>query len=120
MITISNGQTTISSIEHADGFETTPDDRIELVKTVSSTGTGTVTVEDYGVVANGEIISLSAVFSATDYATLKTWWSGRTLCNVTFDDGTTMSNARILIRRTNYFDKMMSNYKKVDLEIWKV
>lgn len=114
-IKITYNNATISSIGRADDVDYTPDDRQELVKII-----GGVTVEDYGVCADGEVISLSAVFSDADYATLKTYWSGRTLVTVELEDGTIINNARVVIRRTTYYDALLPRYKKVQLEVWRV
>ena len=114
-----NGNT-ISSIGKTEDLEFTPDDRQEIVKTVTNTGTASVTVEDYGVVANGGVISLSAVFSNADYNALKTWWSARNKVNVVLDDGTTISSARIVVKGTRYYDGMLPQYKTVNLEVWRV
>ena len=128
-IKIQNGNTIIESLGRTRDFESTPDDRIELVKTVTNTGASNVVVEDYGVVANGEKITLTAVFSNADYNALKTIWSARTLCTVTLDDGRVINNARVLIRRTQYnesanadlqkaLQRKLSGYKNVTLEVW--
>ena len=119
-IRITYNGNTISSIGKTEDLEFTPDDRQEIIKTVTSSGTASVTVEDYGVVANGEVISLSAVFSSADYNTLKTYWSARNRVNVVLDDGTTINNARLVIRGTKYYDNLMPQYKTVNLEVWKV
>ena len=111
---------TIQSIGRADDYEATPDDRQQLVQTFNSNGQSSVTVEDYGYVADGEVISVSAVFSDTDYATLVSYWSARTSVTVVLDDGTTINNARVVVRRTQYYDKLINKYKKVQLEVWKV
>lgn len=110
---------TIHSIGRTKDTEFTPDDRQTLLKTFGSTGTASVTVEDYGTVADGEVISLTATFSATDYNTLKGYWSNRTHVTVTLEDGTTIQNARIVIRRVQYYDPLMTSYKQVQLEVWK-
>lgn len=111
---------TIKSIGRTEGLEITPDDRQELVKTVNSTGTETVTVEDYGVVADGEVISLEATFLPADYNTLRNYWTNRTPVTVILDDGTTnINNARIVIRRIQYYDKLMPTRKTVQLEVWR-
>lgn len=119
-IRITYSGNTVSSIGKTEDLEFTPDDRQEIVKTVTSSGTASVTVEDYGVVDNGEVISLSAVFSNADYGTLKTWWSARNKVNVVLDDGTTINNARLVVKGTRYYDGMMPQYKTVMLEVWKV
>ena len=111
MVTIGS----VRSVGRSKDFETAPDDRQELVKII-----GGVTVEDYGVVDDGEIISFSAIFSAADYETLKGYWSSRTLVPVILDDGRTINNARVVIRRTTYADDLLNSYKNVQIEIWRV
>ena len=110
----------IESIGSTNNLERIPDDRQTLVKTVTNNGTPSVTVEDYGVVANGEIISCNAVFSASDYTTLLGYWSNRTQVRVELDDGTVIANARVVIRRSSYYDNLLNAYKTVQLEIWRV
>lgn len=111
---------TIQSIGSTQNLEKIPDDRQQLVKTVTNAGVPSVTVEDYGVVSDGEVISLSAVFSSADYTTLLGYWSNRTQVRVELDDGTVITNARIVIRRMQYYDKLMNSYKTVQLEIWRI
>ena len=111
---------TIESVGSTNNLERLPDDRQALVKTVTNNGTPSVTVEDYGVVANGEIISCNAVFSSADYATLLNYWSNRTQVTVILDDGTTINNARVVIRRSSYYDNLLNPYKTVQLEIWRI
>lgn len=111
---------TVHSLGFAKDTEFIPDDRQNLVKTFNNTNQNNVVVEDYGVCANGEVISLSATFSSADYTTLKGYWSNRTLVTVTLEDGTVINNARIVIKRTQFYDAMLSGYKTVQLEIWRV
>lgn len=119
-ISITYNNNTIKSIGSTQNLERVPDDRMQLVKTVTNAGVPSVTVEDYGVVDNGEIISCSAVFSSADYSTLLSWWSARNRVNVTLDDGTTISNGRIVVRRSSYYDNLLNGYKTVQLEVWRV
>lgn len=111
---------TVRSLGNTDGLQVTPDDRQQLVKTVTSAGVASVAVEDNGVVANGEVISLSAVFSAADYVTLSGYWTNRTKVTVVLDDGSTISNARIVIKNVQYYDNMLSSFKLVQLEVWRI
>lgn len=111
---------TVKSIGKTEGLQIIPDDRQELVKTVTSAGASSVAVEDAGYVADGQVISLSAVFSDADFNTLSGYWTARTLVTVVLDDGTTISNARIVIKGYQYYDKLINTYKLVNLEIWKV
>lgn len=110
----------IKSVTKTDDLQITPDDRQELVKTFTSNGTPSVTVEDYGVVADGEVISCSATFSSADYETLRGYWSNRTRVTVVLDDGMTINNARVVIKGVQYYDGLLSQYKRVSLEVWRV
>ena len=110
----------IQSVGSTQNLERIPDDRQQLVKTVTNNGTPSVTVEDYGVVANGEVISCSAVFSPADYTTLLGYWSARTRVRVEMDDGTVITDARIVLRRSSYYDNLLNGYKTVQMEIWRV
>lgn len=115
MIQITYNNNTIKSIGRTTDMEIVPDDRQEIVKTI-----GGVVVEDYGVITNGEITTLSCVFSATDYSTLLNYWSNRTKVTVTLDDGTIINNARIVIRRTQFANEVLNKYKKVYMEVWRI
>lgn len=106
---------TIGSLGKTRDLEIIPDDRQALVQTI-----GGVVVEDYGVVADGEVISMSAIFSAADYETLKSYWSTRQLVTVTLDDGTVIQNARVVIKRVRYADDLFNAYKEVNFEVWRV
>lgn len=110
----------IRSIGRSSDLEIMPDDRQQLVQTVTNTGASSVTVEDYGTVANGEVISLTATFSASAYSTLRGYWTNRTPVSVILDDGTAISNARIIIKRVQYYDDLLNQYKKVSLEVWRI
>ena len=105
----------IESIGKTSDLEIVPDDRQEIVQII-----GGVTVEDYGVIADGEVTSFSATFSSSDYNTLVDYWRLRTKVKVTFDDGRIINDARIVIRRTQYYDDLLNGYKKVTLEVWRV
>lgn len=114
-IRITYNNNTIQSIGKTKDLEIMPDDRQQIVKVV-----GGVAVEDYGVCADGEIISLSAVFDASTYSTLVGYWSNRTLVTVTLDDGTVINNARVVIKSVKYYDELLNRYKTVALEVWRV
>mgnify|MGYP000502956627 CR=1 FL=1 len=111
---------TIKSIGHTDGLSIIPDDRQTLVKTVNQNGAGSVTVEDYGVVDDGEVVSFSAVFSSSDYNALVTLWKNRTAVTVTLEDGTVIASARVVLKSAAYFDVLLPGYKKVSMEVWRV
>jgi hypothetical protein len=119
-IRITYNNNTIESTGRSSELEFLPDDRQELVKTVTNTGQPSVIVEDYGYVPEGEVISLSATFSEVAYNNLLTIWKNRTQVTVRLDDGTTINNARIVIKRIQYYDPLLNKYKTVQLEVWRL
>lgn len=98
------------------GFEF--DDRQELVKTIN----GAVVVDPWNGsrVSNGDVVTVTAMFSAADAATIKAWWAARTKKNVTLDDGSTISNARIIVRRIEFVNLFETTHCKLGLEFWRV
>ena len=100
----------------------TPDDRQELIKTITLSGgvyVPSVTVVDAGNCEDGETISYSGVvFTATGWATVKGYWQNRTLVTVVGVDGVTYSSCRIVVRqwtRNKHFTSVAA-----DIEIWRV
>ena len=100
----------------------TPDDRQELIKTITlSDGVyaPSVAVVDSGNCADGETISYSGVvFTAVDWATVKGYWQNRTLVTVVGVDGVPYSSCRIVVRqwtRNNHFTSVTA-----DIEIWRI
>lgn len=110
MITIGS----VRSVGHVENYTSKPDDRQSLVQTI-----GGVVVEDYGVVDNGEVLSMTATFDSTNYDALVLLWKNRTLSSVTLEDGSVIT-ARVVIRSYTYADKLFPGYKKVSFELWRV
>ena len=100
----------------------TPDDRQELVKTITLSGgvcVPSVAVVDVGNCADGETISYSGVvFTATDWATVKGYWQNRTLVAVVGVDGVTYGSCRIVVRQWTHNKHFTS--VAADIEIWRV
>ena len=109
---------TVKSIGKAENYNWTYDDRQTLVKTVN----GAVAVDAWSGSrgADGDIVSCSANFSTADATSVLSWWTSRTKKNITLDDGSTISNARILVRGKQMIEGFESKYIKLNLEFWKV
>lgn len=109
---------TVKSIGHAENYSYEFDDRQEVVKTIR----GAVVVDPWAGsrVADGDVVSFQATFASADAASIKSWWASRTKQNVTLDDGSTISNGRIVVRGIDYIDCFWTKYVKLRLEIWKV
>ena len=108
---------TVKSVGKCENFSVAPDNREELVQLV-----GGVVVTDGGRITDGDVTSLQATFSAADGATIMGWANTRTKQNVTLEDGSTINNARIIIRRISYPDYIgfRSKYTVLDMEFWRV
>lgn len=114
----------IKSIGKAENFSINPDERLELVQLVD----GAVAVDGWNVQPNssrsteGDTVSFSATFTGTDAAQIVDWSNARTKQTIVLENGTTISNGRIIIRRMSYHDVLLwrSKYCVLDIEIWKV
>lgn len=101
---------------------TIPDDRQELVKTISYSGGAfvpSVVVVDGGYTTNGEITSYSGVkIAAADWSTILGYHTARTAVSVTGLDGVAVSGCRVkLLNWSN--NKNFATYT-ADLEIWRL
>ena len=110
----------VKSIGKTQNYSYNPDDRQELVPVIG----GAVAVDGWGGTRSntGDTVQFTATFSAADATTLVGYWNSRTLQNVTLEDGTTISSARVIVRRISYPDALAhrSKYAILDLEIWRV
>lgn len=109
---------TVKSIGKAENYGFEFDDRQELVKTVN----GAVVVDgwDGNRVANGDAVTCTALFTTADATTIRSWWASRTKKNVTLDDNSTISNARIIVRGIEFVRLFEKKYCKLNLEFWRV
>ena len=109
---------TVKSIGKAENYGFEFDDRQELVKTVN----GAVVVDAWNGsrVAAGDVVTCTATFTVADATTVRGWWATRTKKNVTLDDNSTISNARILIRGIEFIKLFERKYCKLQLEFWRV
>ena len=114
MITIG----TVKSRGKGENYNFEFDDRQELVKTIN----GAVVVDPWNGsrVSDGDVVSVTAMFSVADATTIRGWWASRTKKNVTLDDGSTISNARIIVRKIEFVTLYETRYVKLGLEFWKV
>lgn len=109
---------TVHSVGHAENYNYEFDDRQELVKTVN----GAVAVDpwDGARVSDGDVVSFEAKFSISDASTVQGYWGSRTRVTVTLDDGSTISNARIIVRQIKPLEGFYSSYKSLSIEVWRV
>lgn len=111
---------TVKSKGKAENYNFEFDDRQELVKTIG----GAVVVDAWNGSrvshTDGDVVQFTALFSSADASTIKNWWATRTKQNVTLDDGTAISNARILVRGIEMVDLFETRFVKLRLEVWRV
>lgn len=108
------------SLGKVDNYSLTPDDRQELVQL----NDGVVAIDGWQGVRNtdGDVVSFTALFERGAGEEVIGLWNNRTLTTVTLEDGTTLSNARVIVRRITYPEALVyrSTYMYLELEIWKV
>lgn len=105
---------TLTSIGRSEEYTIQPDDRIELVQTING-----VTIADGGRYTAGDRYTVTVVVDNATYNKIKTIWATRETVDVRFDDNSTVTNVIVLVRSIAYYDKLMPEYKKLSLEIWK-
>ena len=91
---------TARTFKRPDSWEITPDDRQTKEETI-----GSVFVVDAGIVPAGDVITLTAVFDADNWAIVRGYWTSRTLVAVTDHAGNSLGNKRVKVTRYNYVDK---------------
>lgn len=90
------------------------DDRVEKIPLIQ----GNV-VQDYGHVASGDTITVSALFSWDNAAAIAALWESRTLVNFTDESGAVWQNVRLVLRSYKYFPRF-KDFVLLDFEVWRV
>ena len=110
----------VRSIGKSENFAVTPDDRQELVQLVN----GSVAVDGWAGTrqSGGDVVGLTAMFTAADANTVIGLWNNRTKTSVTLENGDTIAQARVVVKRISYPDALnfRRKYTILDLEFWKV
>lgn len=106
------------SIGHGEDYNFEPDDRQELVKTVS----GAVAIDPWEGTKRdaGDVIQVTALFDSANDALVTGYWANRTRVTVVLDDGSTITNARIIVRRIQMVEQFYRTHKRLTIEIWRV
>lgn len=100
----------------------TPDDRQELVKTLSYVDgefVPSTVVVDSGYNESGEVTSYTGVkLKTAGWSTIKGYWTARTLVTVVGIDGVSRNSCRVVVKswsENKYFDSVTA-----DIEIWRI
>ena len=95
-------------------LEIIPDDRQDLVKTIDG-----AYVVDNGCIANGDRLQGSVVLTNANWATVKGYWTGRTLVTVIDEDGSTLSSMRVVVKGYKRYARFPT-YWTVNFELWRI
>lgn len=90
------------------------DDRVEKIPLIQGNA-----VQDYGHVASGDTITVSALFSWDNATAIASLWESRTLVNFTDESGAIWQNVRLVLRSYKYFPRF-KDYVLLDFEVWRV
>lgn len=104
----------VTSYRRPSSWQITPDDRQTKIEIVDG-----IHVEDEGIVAAGETIGCTAIFSATSWVTVKGYWTNRTLVTVADESGTSYTNRRVVVKSWTYVERF-PKYITATLEFWGV
>lgn len=102
------------SFKRPESWESTPDDRQQIIKII-----GGVIVQDNGLLVDGEVIGCQVVFDAVNWALVKGYWYSRTMVEVIDHAGISLGQKRVVVKKYSYIDKFTKFYT-VTLEFWNV
>lgn len=103
----------IPSLRDPESSVLTFDDRIEKIQLINGN-----TVQDYGHIASGDVISLTCVFSVANYNQIKNLWTSRTRVSFTDTSGEVWTNLRLVFRNIKR-EKRFPNYVTLTFELWR-
>lgn len=106
---------TVESFNVVNPIEIMPDDRQELVQTIDG-----VYVVDNGCIENGSKMQGTIILKAADWSTVKGYWTGRTLVDVTDQDDNTYLNCRIVVKSYKHYSLEYPNYWVISFEVWRI
>ena len=110
---IYNGTTT-KSLSNPENETITPDDRQQLIEVI-----GGVVVQDFGYIADGEKVAWTLQFDASAWATIKTYWTSRTLVTVVDAAGNSFT-ARVVVKSYSYVPMFETKAVQAVIELWRV
>ena len=102
----------VYSFARPTSWTITPDDRMSKIEIIDG-----VHVQDFGVVDAGQTIACTVRLSAANWATVKGYWTGRTLVTAVDESGTSWTNRRVVVKSWTYVERFPA-YVDVTLEFW--
>lgn len=109
MIYINN----IPSFRDPESYKVIPDDRVQKIEII-----GSVAIQDYGHVQDGDTISMTCLFSEANFSQILSLWRARTLVNFRDTAGVIVPGVRIVMKEYER-DKNFPNYILATMELWR-
>ena len=103
----------IPSFRDPESVEISFDDRIEKVELIQGN-----TVQDYGHVESGEVVTLTCLFSYENYQRVSALWQARVKVTYTDEAGMVHPNMR-LVFRTVRREKKFPHFGMLKFELWR-
>ena len=91
-----------------------PDDRQQLIQV-----DGGNVVEDYGHIASGDKITVTAKFDRANFEKIYDYWDHRILVTIVDETGRTWENCRVRVISSGYM-AMFPDMVNVELEFWRI
>ena len=104
----------IESFRSPESGSFTVDDRIEKIQLINGN-----CVQDYGHIDSGDQFTVTAIFKKSDFESIVSLWTNRTLVTYTDDGGTIWQGIRIVLRSYQYVARF-PNYVQLTMELWRV
>lgn len=103
----------IPSLRDPESISYSFDDRIQKIQLI-----GGNTVQDYGHFEDGDVFTVSAVFSFSNYLLIKDLWINRTLVSFTDTTGDIYTDMRLVFKSVKR-DANFHNYVTLEFELWR-
>ena len=103
----------IPSFRDPENYKIIPDDRVTKIEIIDG-----VAIQDYGHIAEGDAVSISCLFSESNFNRFLELWERRTLVTFTDTAGVVWSRMRIVMREYEC-DKKFPKYMMASFELWR-
>lgn len=107
----------VKTIGRVTDWTTTIDDRQTKVALCEEPWNAVI---DNGYHENGNSFTFSGTISVADWATVKGYWTNRTLVTIVNEDGESLSSCRVLIKSYKPKEGFEKKYVSITLEIWRL
>lgn len=102
----------IESFRSPESTSFSVDDRVEKIEVING-----CVVQDYGYIAEGDVIAVTAVFHKDDVDQIRELWRERTLVTYTDEAGNVYEDRRIVVKGYGYEQKFY-DYWRLEFELW--